>query len=225
MEISPPNIDATTRGKTAMRRYTCSRPIALALADGLIKNDHSFFDFGCGHGSDIEFLRKRKVNAAGWDPSHFPDHPVCSADVVNLGFVLNVIEDPQERAETLRSAFGLARKLLIVSVRVDHGHTTTSEFGDGMITNKGTFQKIYSQTEFTQYVRAILGRSIHVAGIGIAYVFANQIAESEFVHLNWLISSTTASTAERTDAEINARTVVEILLNAEMELGKLRGVE
>jgi hypothetical protein len=42
--------------------------------------------------------------------------------------------------------------------------------------------------------------------------------------LNWVISST-ASTAERTDAEINTRTVIEKLRNAETELGKLRGIE
>jgi hypothetical protein len=51
------------------------------------------------------------------------------------------------------------------------------------------------------------------------------LLHQEEKRLNWLISSTSASTAERTDAEINARTVVEKLLNAEMELGKLRGVE
>jgi hypothetical protein len=37
---------------------------------------------------------------------------------------------------------------------------------------------------------------------------------------NWLISST-ASTAERTDAEFNERTVIEKLRNAEKELGEL----
>jgi hypothetical protein len=43
--------------------------------------------------------------------------------------------------------------------------------------------------------------------------------------LNWLISSTVASTAERTDAEINARTVIEKLRNAENELRNLQGIE
>ena len=181
MGISPPNLDAMTRGKTAMRRYTCSKPVALALADGLIGSNDSFFDFGCGHGGDVKFLRQKKIGAAGWDPFHFPNQLVSSADVVNLGFVLNVIEDPRERAATLRTAFGLARKLLIVSVRVEHGHSNLTEFGDGIITNKGTFQKIYTQTEFTQYVKEILGRNVQVAGIGVAYVFANQHAESEFL--------------------------------------------
>ena len=40
--------------------------------------------------------------------------------------------------------------------------------------------------------------------------------------LNWLISSTFA--AERTGAEINARTVIEKLRNAESELRELEGI-
>jgi hypothetical protein len=51
------------------------------------------------------------------------------------------------------------------------------------------------------------------------------LLHQEQKRLNWLISSTVASTAERTDAEINARTVIEKLRNAEKELGKLEGIE
>jgi len=51
------------------------------------------------------------------------------------------------------------------------------------------------------------------------------LLHQEEKRLNWLISSTVASTAERTDAEINARTVIEKLRNAEKELGKLVGIE
>jgi len=69
------------------------------------------------------------------------NNPIVPADIVNLGFVLNVIEDPNERNETLRVAFNLARKLLIVSVRVEHGLDSTAEFNDGIITSKGTFRR------------------------------------------------------------------------------------
>ena len=60
------------RAKTAIRRYTCSRPVALAFADGLISSADTFFDFGCGHGADVRYLRRQKVKATGWDPFHFP---------------------------------------------------------------------------------------------------------------------------------------------------------
>ena len=51
------------------------------------------------------------------------------------------------------------------------------------------------------------------------------LLHQEQKRLNWLISSTVASTAEHTDAEINAKTVTEKLRNAEKELRNLRGIE
>jgi hypothetical protein len=48
------------------------------------------------------------------------------------------------------------------------------------------------------------------------------LLHQEEKRLNWLISSTLA--AERTGAEINARTVIEKLRNAEKELGELEGI-
>ena len=51
------------------------------------------------------------------------------------------------------------------------------------------------------------------------------LLHQEEKRLNWLISSTVASAAERTDAEINARTVTEKLRSAEKELRKLQGME
>jgi DNA phosphorothioation-associated putative methyltransferase len=181
MDLNSGNLTAVHRGKTAMKRYTCSRPVALALSDELIASTDTFFDFGCGHGGDVNYLRRRKISAVGWDPFHLPNSPIVAADIVNLGFVLNVIEDPNERNETLRVAFKLARKLLIVSVRVEHGFGSAAEFGDGILTSKGTFQKIYEQAEFKEYVELVLERKVHVAGIGVVYVFADSETESQFL--------------------------------------------
>jgi hypothetical protein len=50
------------------------------------------------------------------------------------------------------------------------------------------------------------------------------LLHQEEKRLNWLISSTVAS-AERTDAEVNARTVTDKLRNAEKELRRLQGTE
>ena len=49
-----------------------------------------------------------KVSA--WDPVHRPDGILEKSDFVNLGFVINVIEDPAERVETLIKAWGLLKK-------------------------------------------------------------------------------------------------------------------
>ena len=50
------------------------------------------------------------------DPLHQGDRRAAmqDADVVNLGYILNVIEDPRERTETLRRAYALARRALVV---------------------------------------------------------------------------------------------------------------
>ena len=54
----------------------------------------------------------------GWDPVHAPTAPKKKADVVNLGFMLNVIEDPFERTETLIEAWEHTGRILIVSTLV-----------------------------------------------------------------------------------------------------------
>jgi len=50
------------------------------------------------------------------------------------------------------------------------------------------------------------------------------LLHQEEKRLNWLILSTGLSKTERTDAEINARTVIEKLRNAETELRKLEEI-
>lgn len=169
------------RDKTAIRRYQFSRPVALALAAGLISRERSFFDYGCGHGADIRLLKARRVSAEGWDPNHRPKTERRTADVVNLGFVLNVIEDPAERAEALRRAYELAQQVLIVAVRVDKVPDGYAVFSDGLLTGKSTFQKIYTQAEFRDYVEATLSCRAHIASLGIAYVFRSEEAEAQYL--------------------------------------------
>jgi DNA phosphorothioation-associated putative methyltransferase len=155
--------------------------VALALADGVITSATSVLDYGCGHGGDVRYLTSRGVPTAGWDPYFAPDQPRGRADVVNLGYVLNVIEDPLERVATLRAASELANNALVVSVRVDNTLDDAPEYGDGVLTGKGTFQKIYTQEEFKSYVEATLGRRVHTAALGVGYVFASEAAEQRYV--------------------------------------------
>ena len=106
---------STTRAdRTAIRRTSLSRPVALALDDGLIHHERTFFDYGCGRGDDLLRLHKMGIPVSGWDPAFFPDEERAPADVVNLGYVVNVIEDPDERIVVLAAAWELARKVLIV---------------------------------------------------------------------------------------------------------------
>lgn len=167
------------RHKTAMRRNALSRPVGGAIKDRILKPEKSFFDYGCGFGSDIEILKSSGFTPSGWDPFYFPNNKKASADVVNLGFVLNVIEDPTERTEVLKEAFELAKECLIASVRIDSAFFE-DRFGDGAITKDGAFQKIYSQAEFRAFVESNLGKKIYFTEPGIGYVFKSDALEHEF---------------------------------------------
>lgn len=169
------------RDRTAIYRSGYSKPITLALQHGVIRADLSVFDYGCGHGEDVRYLRLAGVEAKGWDPSFEPDNPICSADIVNLGYVLNVIEDADERDQTLRRAFELAQKALVVAVRVEHSSDNGREFADGRLTSRGSFQKIYKQSEFREYLERILGRRPHLASLGIAYAFKDEELEVSYL--------------------------------------------
>lgn len=169
------------RHKTAMKRYTLSRPLSLAVAHKVVSPERSLFDYGCGRGADVRLLRKECVPASGWDPYFQPDEEIVPADCVNLGYVLNVIENPDERTATLRRAFDLAKRVLIVSVRVDQALDEAPEFSDGVVTKVGSFQKLYSQDEFKTYLATTLGRQVHMASLGIAYIFKESEAESEYL--------------------------------------------
>ncbi len=169
------------RSRTAIRRNSCSKPIATAISDGLITRSTTVFDYGCGHGGDVHYLRSQGIEARGWDPHYFPNNEIVSADVVNLGYVLNVIENRQEREQSLRRAFELARKVLIVAVRVENALYGGDEYADGVITRRGTFQKIYKQGEFLEYIEQTLQRRPHAAALGLAYVFRDQEIEAQYV--------------------------------------------
>ncbi len=168
--------------KTAIQRWSLSRPVALALEDGLISTDTSFFDYGCGRGGDLKRLHKMGVAVSGWDPAFFPDEVRTPADVVNLGYVVNVIEDPEERAVALYAAWELAEKLLIVSARLEwEAQTVVGDFqGDGIVTSKRTFQKFYAQDELRDWIQAVTGQSCVAAAPGIFYVFRSAAEEQAF---------------------------------------------
>ena len=170
------------REKTAIVRFKHSKPVLLALSHRIIEPGTSVFDYGCGRGEDVKYLRSQGVRANGWDPHYQPDTALTTADVVNLGYVLNVIEDPVERQTTLRRAYDLAQRALIVAVRVDHALLETGiEFSDGLLTSRGSFQKLYKQSEFKEYLENSLGKRPHMVALGIAYVFKDEGLESSYL--------------------------------------------
>lgn len=151
---------------TAISRSTLSAPMKALRDLGLLRG--SVLDFGSGRGDDVKALRAAGMSAQGWDPHYADDKPPAPADVVNLGFVLNVVEDPAERRKTLARAWKLAGKTLAVAVRVDPIEGKPK--GDGVVTSAGTFQKPYTSEELVEYVTEVTGTDAKLVAPGIVVV-------------------------------------------------------
>jgi DNA phosphorothioation-associated putative methyltransferase len=171
------------RHRTAMSRISLSRPLATAAADQLLAPGTSIFDYGCGRGDDLRHLLALGYVADGWDPTHRPHAERRPADIVNLGYVVNVIERPGEREQVLRSAWALARQVLIVSARLtwDARELVGRPLGDGLITRTRTFQKFYKQAELAAWIEQVLATQPHAAAPGIFYIFRDPGVAQQFL--------------------------------------------
>jgi DNA phosphorothioation-associated putative methyltransferase len=177
------------RHKAALKRSELSRPVKIALEADLFREATTFFDYGCGCGEDIKQIKSHGYVASGWDPFYRPNTELESADIVNLGYIINVIEDIAERRQALIKAWSLTQKVLIISaqVLVDDRRRGLVAYGDGVVTNRNTFQKYYEQEELKLYIDQVLEVESIPAGLGIYLVF-RQEAESEFFRASRLYS-------------------------------------
>jgi DNA phosphorothioation-associated putative methyltransferase len=175
--------EGVERHRTALARYQLSQPVKLLIRHSLLTKKTSIFDFGCGRGDDLNGLLQGEHDVKGWDPHFAPDAPLVESDVVNLGFVLNVIEDPKERAAALRKAWSLTKGVLSIAVMPPSGDAieNAKPFGDGFLTTRGTFQKYFTQEQLREYVRDVLNEDPVAAASGIFFVFRDEIAEQTFL--------------------------------------------
>lgn len=169
------------RHLTALTRQAYSAPVQLLLRHGLLSQESRFFDYGCGRGDDVAALVAAGFQADGWDPHYAPGQLRSSAAVVNLGFVLNVIEDPSERAEVLQQAFALTTGVLSVAVMLHGADRVGRPFEDGVISSRGTFQKYFSQQELKEYIERVVRREVFAVGPGVVFVFHDDEWEQRFV--------------------------------------------
>jgi DNA phosphorothioation-associated putative methyltransferase len=165
-----------------MKRRELSRPLRLAIEDGLLGENRDLFDYGCGRGDDLRILRERGVRCSGWDPAYQSDATIREADVVNLGYVVNVIENPAERGDALKGAWAITKDLLIVSAQLiqDARATRQERFEDGYVTRFGTFQKYFEQHELRSWIDQALGKKSVPAAPGVFYVFRDEAAAQSF---------------------------------------------
>ena len=171
------------RHKTALTRYELSKPVKTLLEYGMLKGGTTFFDYGCGQGSDVRGLQGLGHDAEGWDPVHRREVSKREADIVNMGYVLNVIEDPAERLDALVDAFRHAKRLLIVSglIRETVESERAEVYRDGVLTQRNTFQKFFEQQELQQYIEDALDVTAVPVALGIFYVFRDPAEHQDFI--------------------------------------------
>ena len=169
------------RHLTALNRTCLSAPVQMLMRHGLLVDEKTtFFDYGCGRGNDIEALRQTGFDAHGWDPHYAKDSPKFPSDVVNLGFVINVIEDPAERVDALDQAFRLAKRVLSFGVMLSSPDINGKSYQDGVLTSRSTFQKYFTQGEIKAFVEDVLHTEAFMVGPGVGFVFADKIIQQTF---------------------------------------------
>lgn len=181
------------RYKTALVRYELSAPIKSLVKHHYLDGSYSIFDYGCGRGDDIRELTAHGLVVSGWDPNFLPDSDKVNSDIINLGFVLNVIEDQDERLDALLGAWEITDKFLIVSVMLtnDNYISKFKPYKDGVITTRNTFQKYYYQSEIKNYIEKNLHEEAITVSPGIFYVFKDKLEEQLYLrrkykrHYEW----------------------------------------
>ncbi len=170
------------RHRTAISRDRLSRPMYMLQQRGYLNGTYEILDYGCGRGDDLIELQLNDIKCTGWDPVHRPTEKLKKADIVNLGFVINVIEERAERKETLIKAAKLAKKILLVSAMLGNEriYEKFKPYKDGVITARNTFQKYYTQGELKLYIESTLGKSAVPLSGGIYAVFYDEIEEQKF---------------------------------------------
>lgn len=174
---------AIPRHRTALTRGVLSKPIRYAIHDAIIAPGATVLDYGCGRGSDVARLRALGYDCFGWDPHLAPDGPLRVSHVVNLGYVVNVIESQAERVDALTKAWALTAGVLIVTARLkfDVVGQELIPFEDGYLTTRGTFQKFFDHSELQHWVTSTLGAPVVAAGPGRFYVFRDPTAREAFL--------------------------------------------
>jgi DNA phosphorothioation-associated putative methyltransferase len=171
------------RYKTAIVRHELSAPMKTLAKNGFLSGDYSIFDYGCGRGDDLRELEAHGLDALGWDPNFSPDSDIVNSDIVNIGFVINVIEDQDERMVAVLGAWETTNKLLVISAMLGNESYISqfTPYKDGVITSRNTFQKYFSQAELKIYIERTLDEEPIAISPGIFYIFKDKALEQNFL--------------------------------------------
>ena len=151
---------------TAINRNKISAPLKHVINHNHINKSHRILDYGCGHGFDLNYLKDSGFNIIGYDKyiKKFSSETFknCKYDIVLCYYVLNVIEDYEERILALKEMVDLLdnKGIIYLAVRsVDELNPfKNSKFlkhKDGIVTKKNTFQKYFSKDDFANLISNI----------------------------------------------------------------------
>ncbi len=169
------------RHRAAMTRTELSRPVRLGIELGIITLETTIFDYGCGVGGDVRRLLSGGYQCVGWDPYYFPDVELERRDIVNMSYIINVIENTEERDRALLQAWELTGQVLIVSAQILVNELRGMlGYGDGVLTRRNTFQKYYQQAELKEYIDRVLNVDALPIGLGVFLVFRDDSQAETF---------------------------------------------
>ena len=136
------------RGNTAISRQKMSRPMKKMFESGKFDNKR-VLDYGCGKGFDVEYLKLQGIDIKGYEPfasDKYLQMPEGKFDIITNNYVLNVIENVEERKALVEKMKSMAN-LVVITVRADKKSikSTWTPMNDGYLTPKNTFQKIYDE--------------------------------------------------------------------------------
>jgi len=170
------------RHLTALSRTNFSAPVQALSRHGLIDTSTTFFDYGCGRGDDVRGLIASGIDATGWDPHFAAGESKRIADVVNIGFVVNVIENITERVAALRGAYECTRGVLsVAAMPSSDSRPEGRQYGDGYLSSRNTFQKYFTQAQLRDFIEHTLDESAIASGPGVFFVFRDKDLEQRFL--------------------------------------------
>jgi len=148
--------------KTAINRNKLSVPTNDLHCKGLLKG--LILDYGSGKGFDYKYLEKLGYNINGYDPFYKPNLDLDDTyDTIYCNYVFNVIDNVNERIETLFKILNLIapKGKAYINIRtikqVDKEAMVKgwSIYNDGFITSKNTFQKGFDYNSFIYLVNLL----------------------------------------------------------------------
>jgi len=109
-----------------------------------------------------------------------------------LGFVINVIEDLEERIEALRGAYVLADELLVISAMLANQDAVKgTPYGDGCL-HRGTLSKVLHPRELRQFIAEALHEEPFQSGLASSMYSRTRMPSSASCMGAWKADATSS---------------------------------